>query len=306
MSAELLSLPDSEINLYFFYYYISKCDSDFEIFSNETINFQKALWDFKEGRNQNFFVEIVCSKIKEMFNDLTDVVLICIPCSYEENYSVRYNDFSENVCSRLKIINGNRYHKIIRATQDDINFFKNKKVILFQDLVCTGLRIKNSLENLRKVAANITCCLSLGYLYDRTKNGHNPSHPWTDKGIRDDSEQFDFSEVFFSDNIQDDKSDNFDFFEPDCSDKELFNESEASIFDIDKYSQVNSKNRNFCTENNIGREITFGMMKNQPLSWVIIAESDKSVLLISKYSVVQRPYNDELEFTTWERCSLRK
>jgi hypothetical protein len=306
MAAELLALPDNEINFYFFYYYVSKYDSDFEIFSNETINFQKALWDFKEGRNQNFFIEIVSKKIKELFNDLTDVVLICIPCSSEENYDTRYKDFSENICSQLKIINGNRYHKIIKPTQSDINFFKNKKVLLFQELVCTGLKIKNELENLKKLNANIAYCLTLGCLYDRTKNGHNPSHPWSDTGIRDDSEPLNFSDPFFTDTVQDDQSNNFNFFETNCSNNGILNDSEASIFDIDNYNQISCKNVETHSDSNIGREITFGMISDVPLSWIIIAESEKYVLLISKYSVVQRPYNDELEFTTWERCSLRK
>ena len=42
-----------------------------------------------------------------------------------------------------------------------------------------------------------------------------------------------------------------------------------------------------------------------PIEWLVLARDGDNALLISRYSLDAQPYNEELEDTTWEKCTLR-
>jgi len=56
---------------------------------------------------------------------------------------------------------------------------------------------------------------------------------------------------------------------------------------------------------NIGSQIKMGYYADSNLEWIVLDENDSEVLLLSKYAIEQKPYNDEFADVTWEECSLR-
>ena len=43
----------------------------------------------------------------------------------------------------------------------------------------------------------------------------------------------------------------------------------------------------------------------EPVEWIVLAKTDDSVLLISKYALDQQKFHETLEDITWENCTLR-
>lgn len=52
--------------------------------------------------------------------------------------------------------------------------------------------------------------------------------------------------------------------------------------------------------------ITFGFYAGTELEWLVLDENEDEMLLLSKYIVAQKAYNDERTATTWKDCSLQK
>lgn len=44
----------------------------------------------------------------------------------------------------------------------------------------------------------------------------------------------------------------------------------------------------------------------EPIEWIVIDKTKKSVILLSKYALDRLPYNKENKRITWEKCTLRK
>lgn len=44
----------------------------------------------------------------------------------------------------------------------------------------------------------------------------------------------------------------------------------------------------------------------EDIEWLVLAREENRVLVISRYALDAKPYNEELESVTWETCSLRK
>lgn len=42
------------------------------------------------------------------------------------------------------------------------------------------------------------------------------------------------------------------------------------------------------------------------IEWIVLAQKEDTVLLLSKYILDAKPFNEELVDVTWETCSLRK
>lgn len=59
-----------------------------------------------------------------------------------------------------------------------------------------------------------------------------------------------------------------------------------------------------CSQADVGDIIKFGNY-NRNYEWEILAKEDDKVLIISKYAIEERPYNDDQEDITWRNCSIR-
>jgi hypothetical protein len=63
----------------------------------------------------------------------------------------------------------------------------------------------------------------------------------------------------------------------------------------------------------IGSIVTFGRYEQdnnldngpEPIEWIVLDVQDGKTLLISKYGLDVKPYNEKLEDVTWETCTLR-
>ncbi len=63
-----------------------------------------------------------------------------------------------------------------------------------------------------------------------------------------------------------------------------------------------------------GDYITFGSYEQdgniengaEPIEWEVLDVKDGKMLVISRYILDVKPYNDEFEYVTWETCTLRK
>jgi hypothetical protein len=59
------------------------------------------------------------------------------------------------------------------------------------------------------------------------------------------------------------------------------------------------------TVSHLGSEITMGNYGGEDVEWVVLDETDNDVLLLSKYVLDTKKYNDKDGDTTWGKCSLR-
>ncbi|MBP3696995.1 MAG: hypothetical protein J6J45_05560, partial [Clostridia bacterium] len=67
------------------------------------------------------------------------------------------------------------------------------------------------------------------------------------------------------------------------------------------------------SDTQVGDYITFGSYEQdndlsngkEPIEWLVLDKQDGKVLVISKYALDAKPYNDEYVDVTWETCTLR-
>lgn len=67
------------------------------------------------------------------------------------------------------------------------------------------------------------------------------------------------------------------------------------------------------SDTQVGDYITFGSYEQdndlsngkEPVEWLVLDEQDGRILVISKYALDAKPYNDEYVDVTWETCTLR-
>lgn len=56
----------------------------------------------------------------------------------------------------------------------------------------------------------------------------------------------------------------------------------------------------------IGEVITIGELGGEPVEWFVVDEKEDALLLVSRYLLHSKPYNDKYDAVTWETCTLRK
>lgn len=296
-------------NFYHFYYYISKIDSDFEIFSEESIKIQNKINDFKNGKNQDYFLSILKEKLIQEKVNHSNMIFVCIPCSTEEKYEIRYKDFAENVCKSTGLVNGYGYINELNSIDDkNSNYFCKKDVIVFTDLICSGKTANNFIEKLNKANASIIYCIALAVQYEKFINGFNPMHPWSKHGIREDYDEQTLITDSIGNNFENNNRTNNDF--------NLLERVSTNIIN-DDFNLLNLENNNIITtilddslnqsteQSHIGLEITIGTFNKQKIQWIVLQDSGKYILIITKYAIKRMPYNDELCYITWDKCSLR-
>lgn len=165
---------------YFFYYYVKREYARFgsNYVSNDTSRFVEQVLQFKDGRNQEFFTQIVIEKLKSDLDDLSNTIFLCIPASTAEKNKVRFENFSNNVCSATGMINGfglvenNSDRMAYHVTGEKIKtfhwkfynqeFFKGKDVIVFDDILTRGDSMHYMIACVRALGANVRCCITLG------------------------------------------------------------------------------------------------------------------------------------------------
>lgn len=160
---------------YLFNYYPTTCD--FEATESEWNN-RWLVWNFKNtpGKTSNSdhteALNNIVPRLKELLvntfglHNLKELVLVCIPASSQQKTSLRYQKFSQMLCTETgmisaydkMIVTGERIAKHLGGTSNsmngiefDTNFFKDKIVVLFDDIVTKGnsmLSFKRKMEEL--------------------------------------------------------------------------------------------------------------------------------------------------------------
>lgn len=181
------------VPFYFFYYYVP---TRYTGLSAESDYIRRNIWSFKDGLNQDQFVDLLATKLGHTFGNAEALTLVCIPASTIRSNINRYERFSNALCSKLHMTNGFQHITIIKEKSPchlggsdvallkfDKNFFSRKKVVLFDDVVTTGSSMQCFIDYLGKFGAEIVCCMSLGRTYwDRYMSDKIP-HPWTGNAV---------------------------------------------------------------------------------------------------------------------------
>ena len=171
---------------YFFYYYPTTCD--FEATEDEWDN-RWTIWNFKNtpGKTSdmdhqqtlNYVIPMVKSRLKETFGEsnLKYLTLVCIPASSQSKTQLRYEEFSNRLCSDLGLINAYSHITVTESREArhlggggtnlahlsfDEEFFKDKYVLLFDDVITRGDSMRIFARKMQRLGARVVGGLSLG------------------------------------------------------------------------------------------------------------------------------------------------
>ena len=136
---------------------------------------RKAVYDFKDGKSYELVAKETASYMKKTFGkDCKSIVFSCVPASSYAKNQVRYKAFSELVCQltgainafdHVKVIgerlaiheNRNREKEVRKACiiDFDTEFFKDKKVLVFDDVITKGLSYANFAVQIESMGADV-------------------------------------------------------------------------------------------------------------------------------------------------------
>lgn len=402
----------------FYYCYAPKRFFNQKPFSQETIDLTHAVWDFKDGINQGWVIDLVIQYIKAFHSNVKDLCLVCIPASTRLINQRRWENFSNTICKTLNISNGFEHITILKEKEPkhlthqytkgeykyDYEFFKGKKIIVFDDLVTRGICMSTMVEEIKEAGGIVIDTLSIArtiyflsfsffahhpinnhhvydcsnaYLQDTDASLDEPrlsvgsrfteeprissytkvnnvflssSTTWPSYTPKDnliepkklDNKKDDVSldaqhEILVTKNTSDIKEINEAqslskpcscdetkdinvSLDPVLSDIESAN---AQSINPDEHTDTKTKNLNgFIRSFNKSKKrdehnlkykfdadikyVKFGRFNGRPISWIVLSEDDGNMLLLSKFALTHMPYNDVLELSTWDMCSLRK
>ena len=147
---------------------------------------RQVIYDFKDGRNHADVAKCVAKMLVKKFGrKVRSVVFSCVPASNQERNEARNKNFSELVCKFSGAINGFSHVKVVgertavhgtKVKKDerekrlkeknnievDANFFKNKIVCIWDDVVTTGTSFCAYTAQLEQVGAHVTNGIFLG------------------------------------------------------------------------------------------------------------------------------------------------
>ncbi len=147
---------------------------------------RQTIFDFKDGCNQPQVARIVARELVRKFGrKIGNVVFSCVPASSQERNESRNKAFSALVCqlsgaidgfSHVKVsgvrsaVHGTKMKKEVRAKrleenngiEVDANFFRNKIVCVWDDVVTSGTSFCAYAAQLERVGAHVTNGIFLG------------------------------------------------------------------------------------------------------------------------------------------------
>lgn len=178
---------------YFFYWYYPVKYDDVTDISDDA---RFLIYNFKDGLDHSKVLDIVSKKLNATFNaeDLKEMVFVCVPASDKTINSSRYRLFQDELFNKIGIKSG---FSAIRVTSDrqaahltashtssknyeiDKDFFKDKCIIVFDDVVTRGRSMRSLISELNEAGGIVICAMSIGRTYS-DYNGHvREKHPWT-------------------------------------------------------------------------------------------------------------------------------
>ena len=177
---ELFGVSKSVANMphkYFFDYYPKNRYNDSELTQEQFFN-QRLIWNFKDGDAyaQSKGLEMVSefissSALKQYANK---IAFVCVPASTTLNNKIRFEDFSNKICNRWGFINGFDHihisgiaspkhlggHGCVKFDAER-SFFSGKYVLLFDELVTSGVTADEAKRRLESAGARVIGIISL-------------------------------------------------------------------------------------------------------------------------------------------------
>ena len=148
---------------------------------------RNLIWAFKNDPNKSnskysyeealgIIVPKYTRKLKDTFGSMaSDLTLVCIPASNETKNSRRWREFSSRVCSELNMWNGYSHISIESSASAkhlggdgqtqlafDRSFFKDKQVVLCDDIKTSGKSLQRMRLQLESMGATVVCALTIG------------------------------------------------------------------------------------------------------------------------------------------------
>lgn len=179
------------IPYYFYYWYYPKRFANVSVASSMA---RYLVYSFKDGRSCLQVIKMIKQKMSETFeaDDLQHLSFVCIPASTIAANRIRYKGFSDMICNELGMEDAFEHIHIIKEKEPshlggtgqaeygyDKDFFKGKRIIIFDDVVTTGGSLNAFNNKMVELGARVICAISIGRTYSDW-NGHEPEvHPWT-------------------------------------------------------------------------------------------------------------------------------
>lgn len=171
-----------------FYYYPTSVDA----VTNKDWEIRNLIWGFKADPSRttkmskseaDFDVRMHLEKIINHFfgNNKKLLTFVCVPASTKKTTELRYKAFSQDICSELNMNNAYGYIEVYhdktpkheggeseQVLSIDSAFFKDKYVILFDDILTSGKSLAKMKERLESYGATVIGCITIGI----TKHQH--------------------------------------------------------------------------------------------------------------------------------------
>ena len=177
-----------DLRVYSIYYYYP---TRFVTRDEDVWNVRNLVWDFKANPNKPTPIESIIQKHKSavdrlvpMFSDLlyrtfgeslSSFCLCCIPAKKREVDERRLKDFSEELCRLTGMEDGFSHRAVTEDGEPkhfgggasgscsyDYDFFKNKKIMFFDDVITTGNTMSLWSSTFRDFNNNFMCGITIG------------------------------------------------------------------------------------------------------------------------------------------------
>lgn len=180
-------------------YYPTTCGWDV---SDYDWDVRKLIWNFKAKPTKPMPLDTIislhkssakavtnkmCKALRHFFgNEVSKLTLLCIPASTQEVTQRRYEDFSAMVCNELGMSNAYSHVRVAvdggakhlgqsgnARYQIDSDFFKDRYILLFDDVITSGGSMETFKRGLERAGAIVVGGFSIG----RTRHEPQQSHP---------------------------------------------------------------------------------------------------------------------------------
>lgn len=118
-------------------------------------------------------INMVTEMLKDVFgNETQEFTLACVPASLEAHTERRFKVFSQKVCEATGMQNAYSAFSYTHQTDEDGDqidtlhidpeFFKGKRVVIFDDIIASGGSVAKFADTLTKLGAEVVAAIALG------------------------------------------------------------------------------------------------------------------------------------------------
>lgn len=118
-------------------------------------------------------IKMVTELLKNVFgNEPQQLTLTCVPASLEAHTERRFKEFSQEVCAATGMQNAYQAFSYTHQTDEDSDpvdtlhidsdFFKGKKVVIFDDIIASGGSVAKFADKLKEYGADVVAAIALG------------------------------------------------------------------------------------------------------------------------------------------------